>query len=91
VVCDSREAIEAIPDRARYLVEHGADVNAFTTGGVTIAWGVQRIIDRQQDGPMRRQSEALRELMIAKGAKFPPDPPEKVRAWMKSQGLWVAE
>jgi hypothetical protein len=49
-------------------------------------------IEGQQPGSaMRRQFEELRERMIIHGAKFPPDPPEKVRAWMKTQGMEVAE
>jgi hypothetical protein len=79
------------PDRARYLLQRGARIDTYTTGGVTPAWGVRCVIARQAEGPMRRQFEELRDLMIAKGAHFPPDPPEKVRAWMKTQGMRVSE
>jgi uncharacterized protein len=80
------------PGRARYLIEHGAKLDVFTTGGVTPGWAIHTIIDRQQEGsPKRREFESLRDLIIAKGAKWPPDPPEQVRAWMKSQGMRVAE
>jgi uncharacterized protein len=80
------------PDRARYLLERGASVNVYTVRGATPGWTVHLIIERQEPGSeLRHQFVQLRELMIAKGAKFPPDPPEKVRAWMKSQGMRVAE
>jgi ankyrin repeat protein len=80
------------PERARYLAEHGADVNVSTSGGVTPGWAIHSIIQRQQpDSALRRRFEDLRDLMISKGAKWPPDPPDKVRAWRKAQGLRVAE
>jgi hypothetical protein len=72
-------------------LEHGANLNTFTTGGVTPAWGVRCVIARQDEGPMRRQFEELRDLMIAKGVQWPPDPPDKVREWMKSQGMKVSK
>jgi hypothetical protein len=79
-------------DRALYLLDRGASVNIYSVGGVTPAWAVHFVIERQQPGsPMRRDFEHLRDRMIAHGAKFPPDPPEKVRAWMKTQGMEVAE
>jgi hypothetical protein len=46
---------------------------------------------QQPDSALRRRFEDLRDLMISKGAKWPPDPPDKVRAWRKAQGLRVAE
>jgi uncharacterized protein len=80
------------PDRATYLLDRGASLNIYSVGGVTPAWGVHVVIERQQPGsPMRRDFERLRDRMIALGAKFPPEPPEKVRAWMKTQGMEVAE
>lgn len=79
------------PDRAVYLVEQGARLDVLTTGGVSLMWAVSSIIDRQHPGPMRTKYEELRDLMIAKGAKYPPDPPAEVRQWMKSQGMHVAE
>jgi hypothetical protein len=79
------------PERARYLAEHGADVNASTSAGATPGWAIHTIIQRQQPGEMRRRFEDLRDFIVSKGAKWPPDPPDKVRAWRKSQGLEVAE
>lgn len=80
------------PDRAVFLVEQGADVNAFMTNGVSVMWALQSAIETQQPrSQLRREFERLRELMIEKGAKYPPDPPAKVREWAKSQGLKVAE
>ncbi|RQU36071.1 ankyrin repeat domain-containing protein [Burkholderia cenocepacia] len=109
----------AKPDIAIFLVEHGADVNAHTTNGVSVAYSVQKDIDALQpeakqatvtdisldkDGqPVRttqtppapglspegkerlEKFERLRALMIAKGAKFPPDPPAKVREQMSKK------
>ena len=46
---------------------------------------------QQPSSDMRKEFEELRNLMIKKGAKYPPEPPAKVREWMKSQGLNVAE
>lgn len=40
---------------------------------------------------LRSGFERLRDMMIARGARFPADPPDVVRARMKSQGLSVAE
>ncbi|HKU45017.1 MAG TPA: ankyrin repeat domain-containing protein [Polyangiales bacterium] len=80
------------PDRAKYLLERGAKLNTFTTRGATPAWTVQRVLDRlKPETDMHRRFAELRELMIERGAKFPPDSPEQVRAWMKSQGIRVAE
>jgi len=82
------EATDSLqPDIASFLVSNGADVNSHTTNGASVAWGVKLIIDRQQPGPLRTKFEQLRDLMIQKGAKFPPDPPEVVRDRMRAQGL----
>jgi hypothetical protein len=80
------------PDRAMYLLERGASLNVYSVRGATPAWAVHLTIEHQQPGsPLRHQFEQLRDRMIAQGAKFPPDPPAKVRAWMKTQGMEVAE
>src|SRR5690625_5045732 len=76
------------PDVALYLVEQGADVNAFDRGGVTMMFAVQSVIDFQQPGsPLRLDYERLRDRMIEKGAKYPPDPPRVVRAWARARGM----
>ena len=74
------------PEIAAYLINHGADVHATNTGGVTIAWAVHSVINRQQSGALRPQLVALRDLLISKGAKFPPDPPDVVREQMRRDG-----
>jgi ankyrin repeat protein len=80
------------PERARYLAEHGADVNLSTSAGATPGWATHTIIERQQPGSaLRRRFDDLRDFIVSKGAKWPPDPPDKVRAWRKSRGLEVAE
>ncbi|BBA42619.1 MULTISPECIES: ankyrin repeat domain-containing protein [Burkholderia] len=107
------------PDLAIYLVEHGADVNAHTTNGVSVAYSVQWEIDHLQPNgksasttavaldqggkpvvttqsqpsqgatpeghELLEKFERLRTLMIEKGAKFPPDPPAKVREQMSQK------
>ena len=75
------------PEIALYLVNHGADFNTNTTNGVSVGWAVHKELGRQAPGPMRTRFEELRDLMIAKGAKWPPDPPEVVRDHMRAQGL----
>ena len=40
---------------------------------------------------LRAHFERLRDLMVARGVKWPPEPPESVRAQRKAQGLEVAE
>lgn len=75
-------------DVAMYLVEHGADVNAFDRIGVTMLWAVESSIEMLQPGTgLRLEYERLRQRMIEKGAKYPPDPPKQVRAWGRAQGL----
>jgi len=78
------------PDIALYLVNRGADINTYTTGGVTVGWTVAGPLERLAPGPMRTQYEQLRDLMIKKGMKWPPDPPEVVRDRMRAQGLTPA-
>ena len=67
------------PQIALYLIERGASVNTATVNGVTLAWSVQRVIERQQPGPMRRAFEDVREAMARRGVKFPATPPSAVR------------
>ncbi|MGK6316999.1 ankyrin repeat domain-containing protein [Neorhizobium sp. DT-125] len=47
--------------------------------------------DNADTASLRVGFERLRAMMIAKGVKFPADPPDVVRARRKSQGLPVAE
>ena len=75
------------PEIALYLVNHGADFNTNTTNGVSVGWAVHKELRRQAPGPMRTRFEELRDLMIEKGAKWPPDPPDVVRDHMRAQGL----
>lgn len=80
------------PERARYLAEHGADVNVSTDGGVTPGWAIHTILAQERsDSALRRRFEDLRDFIVSKGAKWPPDDPDDVMAWRKSQGLPVAE
>jgi ankyrin repeat protein len=79
-------------ERARYLAEHGADVNVSTSAGVTPGWAIHTILERERpDSALRRRFEELRDFIVSKGAKWPPDHPDTVIAWRKANGLRVAE
>ena len=71
---------------ALYLAQHGARVDAYTVGGVTLGWSVKRKLDSLQPGPVRTQFEQLRDLFVAKGMKWPPDSPDVVRDQMRARG-----
>lgn len=83
-------AIGLHPDIGIYLMRHGAKIDTFTKTGLTPAWAVSTAINRYQPGPFRTKHEQLRDLMIAKGAKWPPDSPEMVREQMRAKGLTPA-
>ena len=74
------------PGIALYLVQHGAKVDTYTVGGVTMGWSVKLRLDRMQPGPVRTQFEQLRDLLISKGMKWPPDSPDVVRDQMRARG-----
>jgi hypothetical protein len=75
------------PEIALYLINHRADINTHTISGVTVGWGVYKTLERINLGIIRSQFEQLRDLMIKKGVKWPPDSPEVVRDQMRAQGL----
>ena len=83
------EAIDTSkPDVAEYLVKQGADVNAITGRGASVLYAVQDIIENQQSGSeMRQDYKRLRDLMIEKGAKHPPESAEEVRQRAQRQGF----
>lgn len=84
--------VTRLPDRALYLLEHGAKWNTFTTAGGTPAYAVDLALARLKPGTdMHRKFEEVRDYMVRQGAKFPADDAKTVRAWMKSQGMRVAE
>lgn len=79
-------------DTATYLIGSGADVQAVKTNGDSARWGVDWHMSKLQRGTEKFEKfDQLRQLMISKGAKFPAEPPAKMREWMKSQGMPVAE
>ncbi|MCC7100117.1 MAG: ankyrin repeat domain-containing protein [Rubrivivax sp.] len=80
-------AIGLHPDIAIFLLRQGAAIGSATSTGVTPAWAVNIAINRYQPGSFRAKHEQLRDLMIAKGAKWPPDSPEVVREQMRAKGL----
>ena len=73
-------------DIALYLVQHGAKADTYTVNGATIGWLVKLTLDRIQPGPVRTQFEQLRDLLISKGMKWPPDAPDVVRDQMRARG-----
>ncbi|SDT88662.1 ankyrin repeat domain-containing protein [Halopseudomonas salegens] len=75
------------PDIAIYLVQQGAEFNTYTAVGSSIAWGVYLDINDTRPGnPIHTQFLELRDLMIEKGAKWPPDSPIEVRDQMRARG-----
>ena len=81
------DAITSVnPHIAQYLVQHGAKVDTYTVNGVTMGWSVKLRLDRMQPGPVRTQFEQLRDLLISKGMKWPPDAPDVVRDQMRTRG-----
>jgi len=82
------EAISRVkPDIAIYLLQQGADFNVYTVNGVTPAWAVYlEVKDGQPGNPIHEKFLALRDLMIEKGAKWPPDSPVEVREQMRARG-----
>jgi len=61
--------------------------NAHTTNGVSTAWMLHFVTDgTDPTNPIHTQFLRLRDLMIEKGAKWPPDSPEQVREQMRARG-----
>jgi len=82
------EAISRVkPDIAIYLVQQGADFNTHTVNGASTAWAVHLAINGTRPGnPVHEKFLELRDLLIAKGAKWPPDSPVEVREQMRARG-----
>jgi len=75
------------PDTAIYLVQQGADFNTYTTNGASTTWAVHLAVNGTEPGnPIHEKFLALRDLMIEKGAKWPPDSPVEVREQMRVRG-----
>ena len=71
---------------ALYLVQQGSRVDTRTINGVSVTWSVWNALGKMQAGPVKAQYEQLRDLMIAKGVQWPPDPPDVVRDQMRARG-----
>jgi len=82
------EAITRVkPDIAIYLVQQGADFNTYTVNGASTTWAVHLAVNDTRPGhPIHEKFLELRDLLIAKGAKWPPDPPVEVREQMRARG-----
>lgn len=75
------------PDIAIYLVQQGADFNTYITVGASTTWAAYLAINDTRPGnPIHEQFLQLRDLMIEKGAKWPPDSPIEVRDQMRARG-----
>ncbi|WP_092383267.1 ankyrin repeat domain-containing protein [Halopseudomonas salegens] len=75
------------PDIAIYLVNQGADFNTYKTNGSSVSWSVYLSVQDMRPGnPIHTQFLELRDLMIEKGAKWPPDSPIEVRDQMRARG-----
>jgi len=75
------------PDTAIYLVQQGSDFNLYTVNGSSTTWAVHLAINgTDPTHPIHAQFLRLRDLMIEKGAKWPPDSPEQVREQMRARG-----
>ena len=74
------------PNLAIHLVQHGAKVDTYTVNGVTIGWSVKRTLDRMNPNPIRTEFEQLRDLLVSKGMKWPPDSPDAMRDQMRARG-----
>lgn len=67
-------------EKALYLIEQGADVNATMSNGVTIAWSLQNRIARQEaESPTAKKLEVVKRAMEQRGVKFPATSPAQVR------------
>ena len=74
------------PDIAIYLVQQGADFSLYDINGVTASWAVQLAVQGTRPGnPVHEQFVQLRDLLIKKGAKWPPLPPLEVRDQMRAR------
>ncbi len=75
------------PDIAIYLVRQGADFNTHWTNGASTTWGVHLAVNGTRPGnPIHTQFLELRDLLISKGAKWPPNSPIEVRDQMRARG-----
>src|SRR5699024_1016143 len=77
-------------DVAKYLIESGADVHNISYNGVTISRPVELTLNRAHPNTeFYREYDAIRDMLIENGVKFPAPEPEEVRKWMRSQGMYV--
>jgi len=75
------------PDIAIYLLQQGANFNTYTVNGASTTWAVHLAINGTRPGnPVHEKFLKLRDTMIAKGAKWPPDSPVEVREQMRARG-----
>ncbi len=75
------------PDIAIYLINQGADFNTHKTNGSSVSWSVYLSVQDMRPGnPIHTKFLELRDLLISKGAKWPPDSPIEVRDQMRARG-----
>lgn len=76
------------PEIGIYLIKQGANFDTMKTNGVTPSWSIKSAIEDMKP-PMQTQFQELRDMLVAKGAKWPPDPPVVVREQMRAKGMRV--
>ena len=75
------------PDTAIFLIDQGADFKTHKTNGSSVSWSVYLSVQDMRPGnPIHTKYLELRDLMIEKGAKWPPDSPIEVRDQMRARG-----
>lgn len=74
-------------ERATYLLEQGASLDVSTTSGETPAWLLEIKLMEHENSNLVPVLEALKELMIARGATFPPEDPGEVCARLDLEKL----
>jgi len=84
------ETIRGRPDIALYLIGQGADFTIGNAVGYTPPWEIHEGLEQQPPNEFFHEKWlVLRDAMIARGAKWPPDPPVVVRDLMRARGELV--
>lgn len=75
------------PDIAIFLIDQGANFKTHKTNGSSVSWSVYLSVQDMRPGnPIHTKYLELRDLMIEKGAKWPPASPIEVRDQMRARG-----
>jgi uncharacterized protein len=67
----------------KMMIDRGAKTDVVDKRGLTFAWSVHKEVGRQAQNPEQlARITAIKNLMMQRGIKFPPDPPQVVRQKM---------